>query len=191
MIRGLFAAPNLKPELRRAFTFRDEHQSAAEATINAIADKFTRAQAAKRAKKGKKPLKKPKERVFVGIHSRRTDHVSYENARGRTDLKPSYFLQAMDLFREHFQQKLKKDVVFVYVSDDLEWGKKHVLPRVGSGDLFLAGEGLPDSVDSIGHDMAVLAACNHTIMTYGTFGFWSAFLAGGSVVLPQHFPEYG
>jgi hypothetical protein len=28
-------------------------------------------------------------------------------------------------------------------------------------------------------DLALLAACNHTILTYGTFGFWAGFLAGG------------
>ncbi|GIY25013.1 galactoside alpha-(1,2)-fucosyltransferase 1, partial [Caerostris extrusa] len=32
------------------------------------------------------------------------------------------------------------------------------------------------------HDLAVMAHCNHTIMTYGTFGFWGAYLAGGDVV---------
>jgi hypothetical protein len=37
-------------------------------------------------------------------------------------------------------------------------------------------------------DLALLAACNHTILTYGTFGFWAGFLAGGGNgkrILPQ------
>ena len=43
---------------------------------------------------------------------------------------------------------------------------------------------------SIGHDLAVMSLCNHTILTYGTFSHWAGFLAGGSRVLPMHFPEY-
>jgi hypothetical protein len=37
-------------------------------------------------------------------------------------------------------------------------------------------------------DLALLAACNHTILTYGTFGFWAGLLAGGGNgkrILPQ------
>ncbi len=33
--------------------------------------------------------------------------------------------------------------------------------------------------------MALLAACNHTIMSFGTFGLWGGLLAGGQVVLPR------
>ena len=35
-----------------------------------------------------------------------------------------------------------------------------------------------------------MSLCNHTILTYGTFSHWAGFLAGGSRVLPMHFPEY-
>ena len=28
-------------------------------------------------------------------------------------------------------------------------------------------------------DLSVLSHCNHSIIDYGTFGFWSAYLAGG------------
>ncbi|CAL4081759.1 unnamed protein product, partial [Meganyctiphanes norvegica] len=31
-------------------------------------------------------------------------------------------------------------------------------------------------------DFALLASCSHSVMTVGSFGFWSGFLAGGSVV---------
>jgi hypothetical protein len=37
-------------------------------------------------------------------------------------------------------------------------------------------------------DLALLAACNHSILTYGTFGFWAGFLAGGGKgkrIIPQ------
>ena len=35
----------------------------------------------------------------------------------------------------------------------------------------------------IGEDLALLAACNHSIISYGTFGMWAAIFAGGEVCL--------
>ena len=37
-------------------------------------------------------------------------------------------------------------------------------------------------VDMPSFDLCVLAACNHSIHTYGTFGQWGSLLAGGQVV---------
>ena len=42
----------------------------------------------------------------------------------------------------------------------------------------------------IGHDLAVMSLSNHTILSRGTFSYWSGFLAGGSTVLPCHFRPY-
>ena len=33
-----------------------------------------------------------------------------------------------------------------------------------------------------GVDMAILADCNHSIMSIGSFGWWSAWMAGGEVI---------
>ena len=43
----------------------------------------------------------------------------------------------------------------------------------------------------LGEDLALLANCNHTIMSFGTFGMWGAMLAGGNVVLPSQILEVG
>ena len=32
--------------------------------------------------------------------------------------------------------------------------------------------------------MAIMSMCNHTILSYGTFSFWSGFLAGGKRIIP-------
>ena len=37
----------------------------------------------------------------------------------------------------------------------------------------------------LGMDMALLANCNHTILSYGTFSFWSGFLSGGKRIIPS------
>ncbi len=39
------------------------------------------------------------------------------------------------------------------------------------------------TADDIGDDLALLAACNHTILSYGTFGMWGALLAGGRLIM--------
>lgn len=36
-----------------------------------------------------------------------------------------------------------------------------------------------------GIDLALLSQANHSIMSYGTFGMWGAFLAGGDVTVPE------
>ncbi len=146
-----------------------------------------------RVRKKKKKRKKGKaksdggELVFVGIHCRRTDHDHLEREKGMRPLRPSYFLEAMDLFREQFGRDA---VVFAFVSDDPDWGRRNLAPRVKQGDLHFAGDGVPDDADSVGHDLALLSLCNHTILSYGTFSFWGGFLAGGAAVVPYHFPEY-
>ena len=35
----------------------------------------------------------------------------------------------------------------------------------------------------VGADLALLAACNHSIVTYGTFGLWGALLSGGATIM--------
>ena len=42
----------------------------------------------------------------------------------------------------------------------------------------------------MGHDLAVMSLCNHTIVSKGTFSFWMGFLSGGNVVRPDHFGDY-
>ena len=50
------------------------------------------------------------------------------------ELGASYFLESMELFRKKF-----KRVVFVFVSDDLEWGRQKLERRIKSKDFFIAG----------------------------------------------------
>jgi hypothetical protein len=40
--------------------------------------------------------------------------------------------------------------------------------------------------ECIGKDLSVLVACNHSVTTDGSFGFWASALAGGEI-----FTEYG
>jgi len=194
--------PGVEEVMKAELKLRPELIASGSVTLARIADEFQavlkarhemKAAAAnkKKAAKGnttKKAKKfKRKELTFVGIHSRRTDYTALMLEKGGKELTPNYFVNAMDMYRAHY-----KNPVFLYVSDDLEWGKRHLLPHAKrtTQDLFFVGDGLPRNVDSVGHDLAVMSLCNHTIISRGTFSYWMGFLAGGNVVRPDHFPEF-
>lgn len=71
-----------------------------------------------------------------------------------------------------FREKIPGPKLFLIVSDDLSWCRKHLL---GEKDVVIAGK-------SPAHDLALLASCNHTIIDYGTFGYWAALMADGHTV---------
>ena len=64
-----------------------------------------------------KKFKKKQDITFVGIHHRRGDHLKFQIESGFKPLEAAYFFEAMELYRQRF-----KRVVFVYVTDDIEWG---------------------------------------------------------------------
>ena len=41
--------------------------------------------------------------------------------------------------------------------------------------------------DNSASDLALLANCNHTIQSYGTFSYFAGFLANGYKIIPEHF----
>jgi len=137
-------------------------------------------------------FKKRKDITYVGVHHRRGDHVALQKEARVVPLEAGYFLEAMDMYREKY-----KRVIFIYVSDDVNWGKTRLLPRVKTGDLYFVGDLLlgkeAHSLTEQGRDLAVLAACNHTVLSYGTYGFWGGFLAGhgtGYRLTPPFFSRY-
>jgi len=129
--------------------------------------------------------------IYVGIHSRRTDHLEYEKKHEIRSLDASYYLDAMHLYRTHFTKENKeKRLIFVFVSDDPKWGKEKLLNRVKERDLYFGGSGVPNETDSIGVDFALLANCNHTIESHGSFSYFAGAFAGGFKLKPNHFVKY-
>ena len=59
-----------------------------------------------------------------------------------------------------------------------------------AGDIMCFSKVTPYKVyyvldpDLAGYDLCLLASCNHSIHTYGTFGAWGSLLAGGDVIVP-------
>ena len=73
-----------------------------------------------------------------------------------------YYLDAMAAFRDHFAESAVR-VVFVFVSDDMRWGRRQLK---NERDLYFVGNGDGVDPDAIGRDLALLAACNHTIQVF-------------------------
>jgi galactoside 2-L-fucosyltransferase 1/2 len=109
--------------------------------------------------------KRVKNVTYVGVHVRRTDYKIHLKKLHKASLvKPDYFLRQMDYFRSNY-----KAVIFVVVSDEPEWCKHEL-----HGDNVVVMK-----TNSPAQDLAIMAACNHSIIDYGTYRMLGAILAGG------------
>jgi len=126
--------------------------------------------------------------VFVSVHIRRGDYGEHlDHLYHLPLLDGSYFNKAMSFFNSRFES-----VIFVVVSDDLGWARQNIQNK---NTFFLGNDKVLEkdihnplkAGEDIGEDLALLASCNHTIMSYGTFGMWGSLLAGGQVVAPSSF----
>jgi galactoside 2-L-fucosyltransferase 1/2 len=102
------------------------------------------------------------ERVLVGIHVRR-----YESPHLKTPSR-AYFENAMEYFEKRYT-----NVGFVVISDDPDWC---------NGLAYFKKENVHVSLERQHYalDMAILSACDHIILSVGTFGFWAAYLGADS-----------
>ena len=115
--------------------------------------------------------------VTVGIHVRRSDMASSAaNSRGYTVASADYIKSAMF----YFQTKYKK-LVFIVCTDDVTWCERNVAPL---DKRVVISRDAKDVVD-----LATLALCQHSIITTGTFGWWGAWLAGGTTIYYKRFPR--
>jgi len=79
----------------------------------------------------------------------------------------------MTLYRKWFD-----DVIFILISDGIEWCKENVrgpdITYSPFGEQYM--------------DLALMTSCDHVIVTSGTFGWWGAWLAGGRTVYFSGYP---
>ncbi|GFG32822.1 hypothetical protein Cfor_07352 [Coptotermes formosanus] len=103
--------------------------------------------------------------TYVGVHVRRTDYEGHLKKYFKVSaVKPDFFPRQMNVLRNKY-----KPVMFVVVSDDPEWCER----ELGDDDVVVMRNNSP------AQDLAIMAACNHSIVDYGTYGMWGAILAGG------------
>ncbi|XP_043190818.1 galactoside alpha-(1,2)-fucosyltransferase 2-like [Amphibalanus amphitrite] len=115
--------------------------------------------------------------TFIGVHVRRTDYRAYIETKYKGALPDEEYLsRALDFYRRRYA-----DALFIVCSDELDYVAKQLHVRE-SKDIVLAGN---RNLEDPGRDMALLAACNHSVVTVGTYGFWGAYLAGGTVLAPE------
>ena len=112
---------------------------------------------------------------LVGIHIRRGDFIEQKNA-GYIVSNITYIENAIKYY-----ERQKKETMFVVATNDPTWTKTHVLPL--RENVYLSPFTSP--VD----DLCLLASCNDSIITGGSYGWWSAYMAGGSVVYDNTFPR--
>eukprot|EP00096_Caligus_rogercresseyi_P011721 TRINITY_DN4705_c0_g1_i1.p1 TRINITY_DN4705_c0_g1~~TRINITY_DN4705_c0_g1_i1.p1 ORF type:complete len:392 (+),score=79.24 TRINITY_DN4705_c0_g1_i1:77-1252(+) len=173
----------VEPELRRTFVFKEDIQNYVSLLIQQATDNYKENYLRRKKKKHKKPPNLQRLNItLVGVHVRKRDaDVSMVNRYNLPKLSPSYYLEAMHLYQKKF-----KNVIFMVVSDEMKWVEDNLLPRRGSAFIYPAGHGHVNCRTSVALDLALLAACHHTILSYGTFSFWGGWLSGGHRILPNH-----
>jgi len=121
--------------------------------------------------------------IRVGIHIRRGDITDEPRFRdfGYTVATRDYFQSAMQYFAERYLH-----VQFVVCSDNVKWCRNN-LPTaadIGSNVNIVFSENRTPAVD-----LAILAHCNHTIISVGSFGWWAAWLANGTTIYYADWPR--
>eukprot|EP00092_Neocalanus_flemingeri_P006359 GFUD01006845.1.p1 GENE.GFUD01006845.1~~GFUD01006845.1.p1 ORF type:complete len:394 (-),score=65.44 GFUD01006845.1:16-1137(-) len=126
-----------------------------------------------------------KQILFIGVHCRRGEGMFAEHMMalsGATMVDHHYFDRAFDIYRSRYNNPTT-EVIFLVVSDEPAWIKenlgKHEDVRFGID----FSQGIVKGNGS-GFDLCLMAACNHSIHTYGTYGTWGSLLAGGDVIVP-------
>lgn len=120
--------------------------------------------------------------VRVGVHVRRGDFLALV-AYGYSIGSEQYLQEAMRYFVERFPR-----VQFIVASNDIPWCQKHI-------KLSMFNKTTVNITFSIKHDaaqdLALLASCDHTVMTTGTYSWWAAWLANGITVYYANYPKRG
>ncbi|XP_048470624.1 galactoside alpha-(1,2)-fucosyltransferase 2-like [Rhincodon typus] len=116
--------------------------------------------------------------TYVGVHVRRGDYIHVmPNAWKGVIADKKYLDTAMAYFRNKY-----KNVVFAVTSNGMDWCKQNI--NNSKGDVYFSDD--PKQA-TVAFDFSILAHCNHTIMTIGTFGFWAGYLAGGETIYLTNF----
>lgn len=123
----------------------------------------------------------------VAVHVRRGDQAHLvtgtTNKTGFTVPDSSYFTRAM----EHFLSRYGR-VQFIVASDDLPWARENV--RAPSGlKSDRVNVTYTAATHSPGQDLAILASCDHVIMSMGSYGWWAGWFSEGTVIYYKYWPN--
>ena len=112
--------------------------------------------------------------TLVGVHVRRGDSVLASLQRlGRVQPPLTFYYKAMD----YYKQICGENTLFVYCSDGIKWVKTNLRNVTANYNMVFM-----DTRNSWAVDMAILTLCDHSVVSSGTFGWWAAYLTGGTVI---------
>ena len=97
-------------------------------------------------------------------------------------MEEDYYQDAMEYYRDEYGSS---NTVFLFTSDDMKWARRNEAFKEEK-NLFLVGCGEAENLNCVGKDLALLASCNHTVISHGSFGQWASYFAGGEI-----YTEYG
>ena len=172
--------------VRNAFQLKDQFISGADKRIARFTQKFWDSQ------KDNKKKKKIKQLIYVGIHIRLRDaYRDMVKHYKMPVITTSSYLTAMNALVDRLETKATK-LIFLIMTDDPMTVHYDMMPRLKKGfNAYLAGTGHVNNRISVGLDLAMMSRCNYTILSYGTFSYWSGFLSGGPRLLPKHYMSMG
>uniref|UniRef100_A0AC35FYA0 L-Fucosyltransferase n=1 Tax=Panagrolaimus sp. PS1159 TaxID=55785 RepID=A0AC35FYA0_9BILA len=121
---------------------------------------------------------------FVGIHVRHGLDITMHSRNirhGHTFASIDFYQKAINYFiKEYHWRKL----IFVVAGDDLRWAKK-VFAQFPKEKFLYVESGQREI------DMATLRLCNATILSTGTYSWWTAYLTNGPTVYYSGWPRSG
>ncbi|CAI9739389.1 galactoside alpha-(1,2)-fucosyltransferase 2-like isoform X1 [Octopus vulgaris] len=146
---------HVEPALRRMFKFEAAVREKAESILKHAIEVHQK-------QVGSRAL------TFIAIHIRRGD-ITTDRLKnyGYNTASLDYIRRAMQYFSERYHR-----ILFFVCTNDMEWAKRYLYSK----NIYFV-ENQTREVD-----LALMASCNHTIMTVGSFGWWAAWLANGEVV---------
>ncbi|XP_063442618.1 galactoside 2-alpha-L-fucosyltransferase SEC1-like [Mytilus trossulus] len=117
--------------------------------------------------------------TYIAVHVRRGDMLNNKpNVNlGYTTANVNYVNNAMSWFKKKYPSAF-----FIFASDDIAWCK---------ANFNKPNTAFTTQRNSAAVDMAILSQCNHSIITTGTYGWWSAWLSGGQTIYYKDFPRKG
>ena len=111
--------------------------------------------------------------VKIGVHIRLSDRSSQWSRENYT--QEDYLKNAANYYKRRFDKLL-----FIVCSDRID-----IAERIFQQENVVFSR---DFREEYWVDLAILARCDHSVITVGSFGWWAGWLAGGDVVYYRYFP---
>ena len=166
---------HVRSDIRKQFTFPSDIRQKVDTAMKDIYKLYSEHVDPEVLSNTKRPVQ------FVGVHIRRGDTLdNYNVDKGYTVADAAYMHRAVDYYDVTYRH-----VIYVVCTDDEEWAKENTKTLSKTSLVVLS----PLHALNPAYDLCLLAMCNHTVMTVGTFGWWGAWLAAGDVVYYKNYPE--